>query len=330
MKRFVLFAAAVLLLSACTRESVNTETEIETPSDAAVSASAVQTSETTAWPLPPDEAVFVPEATFASTPEPAPFGLCGVRFSDKFSDTPVKEERAYRSSSIGISIETKTVKETYGKSVTYYVADLYVQDATSIRTEAARGDFGMRYTRKVKEIAADAGALLAIDGDTYTHVKKSFVIRNGVLYRDTLIDGTDLCVLYRDGRMETKKWGTFTREEIIDSDPWQVWGFGPALLDETGRAMEISHELMGPNPRAAIGYYEPGHYCFVIVDGRGESGSGITLTNLSRLMEDLGCKAAYNLDGGASAQMYWDGEIINRSCNEGRTISDIIYLLPEE
>lgn len=47
-------------------------------------------------------------------------------------------------------------------------------------------------------------------------------------------------------------------------------------------------------------------------------------------MEDLGCKAAYNLDGGGSAQMYWNGEIISRTCNDGREIGDIIYLLPEE
>ena len=270
------------------------------------------------------ETITVPSQDPAPTPAPSP-----DPFKEFFSDTPVLSERSYKSSSVSISIESRTIDETYGKRVSVHVADIHVRDVTSIRTEAAQGDFGTRYTRLVRDIAADAGALLAIDGDTYTHVKKSFVIRNGVLYRDTPIENTDLCVLYRDGRMETPKWGTFDAQEIIDAEPWQVWGFGPALLDENGKSMEIKHELMAHNPRAAIGYYEPGHYCFVIVDGRGES-VGMTLSSLSRFMEDLGCRAAYNLDGGSSAQMYWNGEIISDPCSEGRVISDIIYILPEE
>ena len=90
----------------------------------------------------------------------------------------------------------------------------------------------------------------------------------------------------------------------------------------------IEHRLQGHNPRTAIGYYEPGHYCFVVVDGRGES-VGVTLSSLSRLMEDLGCKAAYNLDGGDSAQLWWNGEIVSAASNTSRVIGDIIYLLPE-
>ncbi len=275
---------------------------------------------------PSAEAPALPEKP-DPVPEPLP---AGERFPGKFSETPVYGENSYKSSSLDITINSYMVRDTYAKIVTYHVADIYVRDVTSIRTAAAEGDFNTRYERPVREIAKSVGALLAIDGDTYTRVKKSFVIRNGVLYRDTLIEDTDLCVLYRDGRMETKKWGTFKMKDIIDSDPWQVWGFGPALLDESGHAMEISHRLGGHNPRAVIGYYEPGHYCFVIVDGRQKGWSeGVRLTALSRLMEDLGCKAAYNLDGGDSAQMYWNGGIISRSRNETRTISDIIYILPE-
>lgn len=265
----------------------------------------------------------------APDPAPAPAWV-DSRFPGKFSETPEMGERSYKSSSIDITITTYRVEDTYSKLTTYHVADVYVKDVTSIKTAAARS-FDTRYEDTVKNIAKDAGALLAIDGDTYTHVKKSFVIRNGVLYRDTPIEDTDICILYRDGRMETKKWGEFTLEEVVAADPWQVWGFGPALLDENGHAVEIEHKLSSWNPRAAIGYYEPGHYCFVIVDGREHGWSeGVRLTALSRLMEDLGCKAAYNLDGGDSAQMYWNGEIISKSRNESRVISDIIYIAPEE
>ena len=351
MKRVTLFAAVCLLLFACGKPAAKTAEDASAKNPEPVYTAETESSVTTeeiAAPqqtvasnptLPPEdeETVVVESAseapTAAPTLQPVPVEK---RFPGKFSDTPVldAEGMTYKSSKIDISIKVYHETGTYSKRITYYVADIYVADVTSIRTAAAQNDFGMRYERRVKEIAADAGAILAIDGDTYTHVEKSFVIRNGVLYRDTPIKDTDICVLYRDGTMETKKWGTFTAQEIIDSDPWQVWGFGPALLDENGNAISIDHRLSGHNPRAAIGYYEPGHYCFVIVDGqRGkkDSGSdGIRLSAFSELMADLGCKAAYNLDGGDSAQMYWNGKIINKSNNESRVISDIIYILPEE
>lgn len=332
MKRAVMLLLALLLLGACAAPA-----PVQTDGPETVLSAERTDAAERERPAPQQETDAVPEETLTVDPPketPAP-GLQPVpaekRFPGRFSDTPVYGDKSYKSNSIDVSIKTYTVRDTYAKIASYHVADIYVKDVTSIRTAAAQGDFGMRYERTVKEIADDAGALVAIDGDTYTHVQKSFVIRNGELYRDTPIENTDLCVLYRDGRMETKKWGTFTAQEIIDADPWQVWGFGPALLDEDGHAVEISGQLTGHNPRAAIGYYEPGHYCFVIVDGRRDGWSeGVRLSALSRLMEDLGCKAAYNLDGGASAEMYWNGEIISKPCGKGRVISDIIYLLPEE
>lgn len=41
-------------------------------------------------------------------------------------------------------------------------------------------------------------------------------------------------------------------------------------------------------------------------------------------MEKLGCTAAYNLDGGQSAQMYFNGAFQNRT-HGTRQIGDIIY-----
>ena len=344
MKRIVLCAAACILLFACGKPNAAETAEDVREAEKTVP---MTVSEAKPEPAPADE----PFASENPTLEPETVAFAGPeqteepaelppvppekRFPGHFSETPVldAEGMRYTGSKVDIRIRICHETDTYAKRITYYVADIYVADVTSIRTAAARGDFGMRYERRVREIASDAGAILAIDGDTYTHVEKSFVIRNGVLYRDTPIKDTDICILYRDGTMETKKWGTFTAQGVIASDPWQVWGFGPALLDEEGHAISIEHKLSGHNPRAAIGYYEPGHYCFVIVDGqRGkkDSGSdGIRLSALSQLMADLGCKVAYNLDGGDSAQMYWNGKIINKTKNESRVISDIIYILPE-
>ena len=79
----------------------------------------------------------------------------------------------------------------------------------------------------------------------------------------------------------------------------------------------------GRNPRSVIGYYEPGHYCFVLVDGRRKYSRGLTMKELSQLMYTLGCVRAYNLDGGATAHMTWLNSVINSPSRE-RLVHDVI------
>lgn len=67
---------------------------------------------------------------------------------------------------------------------------------------------------------------------------------------------------------------------------------------------------------------------FVVVDGREEGYSrGVTMTELAQIMVDLGCQVAYNLDGGGSSTMYFNGQVINQPSNGGeRGTSDILYI----
>lgn len=77
----------------------------------------------------------------------------------------------------------------------------------------------------------------------------------------------------------------------------------------------------------AIGYYEPGHYCLVVVDGRQRGYSlGLEMTELSKLMKQLGCTEAYNLDGGMTAMMAYGTELYSQPCGGGRQNCDIVYV----
>ncbi|MBR3130233.1 MAG: phosphodiester glycosidase family protein, partial [Clostridia bacterium] len=277
-------------------------------------------------PTPTPTPAPTPEPT--ATPEPTPTGLCGGRFPDKFTETPVLTENAYSDDGLSITITRYEDNLTLFRQVAvYFVADVYVQDIVRWKTAAAKNDFTSRATDKLINMAEANDALFAVSGDYFNYqVSNGVIIRNGELYRQQYDRRRDLCVLYRDGVMKTFEVGTYTVEEILESDPWQTWQFGPALLDENGEVKEhFNSSLLGPNPRCAIGYYEPGHYCFVIVDGRNEEYSmGASLSELSLLMKQLGCKAAYNLDGGLSAQIYFNGEIQNRTYGV-RPIGDILY-----
>ena len=88
---------------------------------------------------------------------------------------------------------------------------------------------------------------------------------------------------------------------------------------------------MASNPRTAIGQVGPLHYAFVVTDGRTEESAGLSLMQLADLMRDIGCETAYNLDGGGSSTMVFQGEVVNKPTTNGRTIterevSDIVYI----
>ena len=120
---------------------------------------------------------------------------------------------------------------------------------------------------------------------------------------------------------------------------WQTFLFGPGLLTEDGKAKTtFSSDVKPKNPRSVIGYYEPGHYCFVQVDGRktasklekGKKNAGLTLAELSAYMETLGCASAYNLDGGQSSLMYFKDGIYSTAYKNGRRLGDVVLIREPE
>lgn len=302
---------------------------------AAPTATPAPTEVPTPTPEPTEPPTPTPEPTEPPTPEPTPVDLLGPDYSHLFTDTPILTEDGYSDDSLSFTITRYDDNFEVCKYLcVYYVADIYVKDVKRMKTAAAGGDFAVRGEDYVRNMAAENGALLAISGDYFNYenegvVSRGLVIRNGVLYRNEYDPKRDLCVLYRDGVMKTFEVGTYTTEEIIAQDPWQTWQFGPSLLDENGQSRpypyKFNSQLEAINPRCAIGYFSPGHYCFVVVDGRADNYSkGVDMWDFSEIMYRLGCKVAYNLDGGQSAQMYFNGANRNKN-GGGRLISDIIF-----
>ncbi|MCD8356247.1 MAG: phosphodiester glycosidase family protein [Clostridia bacterium] len=238
----------------------------------------------------------------------------------------------YAGSTSEISIE-KVSCTVDGEPVVYFVADVYVSATSVVQTAFAKNMYGRNIRDFVSSMARDNQAILAISGDSYGESDSTCVIRNGVVYNSN--PGTsDVCVLFQDGVMKTYSALEFDAEAVQAQGAWQAWTFGPALLDGNGNIPDAFHSteyLNKINPRAAIGYIAPGHYKFVVVDGRQDGYSaGVTMNQLAALMQEEGCMTAYNLDGGKSAVMVYDGEEISKPVGAGRTISDIIYIGAEE
>ena len=243
----------------------------------------------------------------------------GRKYADKFSQTVIADDSSYRSENLSIRIN----KGEYNGAV-YFAADIYVRDMKHFKT-AFSSEYGKFELAKTPDMAKQNQAVLAISGDYYIYRKEGIVIRNGEVYRESLFE--DVCVLYDDGRMETYSPDEFDLEKAVEDGAYQAWSFGPMLLKDGKATDTFLSDVPSQNPRCVLGYFEPGHYGFLVVDGRQPGYSeGLTLQDLSSLCEQLGYQAAYNMDGGQTAMMVFQGEIVNQPYNGGRSTSDIIYV----
>lgn len=219
------------------------------------------------------------------------------------------------------------IQKKQANGATYFVADVWVKSIDVFRTAFAKGTYGRGIHEMPLIIAKESDAVFAVSGDYYGAREEGVVLRNGELYRDVM--SNDVCVLYKDGTLQTYRKGDFSAIDALDDTVWQAWAFGPALVENGAVCDTSGSKIKVKNPRCAIGYYEPGHYCFIVADGRQEGYSeGMTLDELANVFAALGCKAAYNLDGGATAMMVFEGNVVNHPINGGRSSSDIICFQP--
>lgn len=243
-------------------------------------------------------------------------------FDNVFSDTTVIEPMKYVSKNVSIVI----TKERRCDS-DCYIADIHVKSVEYLRHAFSHRKWNDG-VRKIGLMAKDAGALLAITGDYAKTLSAGIVYADGEVKRKKPNNKRDLCVIYDDGVMEVLKGSEATVEKLNkDRTVWQTMLFGPNLFDKDGKAITKSNsKIRGKNPRAAVGYVEPGHYFFVVVDGRTRKNRGMTMVELAQLMESIGCRQAYNLDGGQSALMWFNGAVINTPYQGGRQLADMFYI----
>jgi len=222
----------------------------------------------------------------------------------------------------------------------FVIEHVEVDDVTALEAKAqkAAGSSATPATNVTvgDNSASEHDAILAINGDYYGFRSDGILIRNGVIYRDS---GTrDGMAFYSDGRVEVYDETTTKAQTLLDAGVWNTLSFGPALVNNSKVLSGIdqvevdtnvgNHSIQGKQPRTAVGWVETNHLKLVVVDGRNEGYSrGVTMSELAQIMADLGCACAYNIDGGGSSAMYFNGSIINQPSNGGeRDTSDILYI----
>lgn len=238
-------------------------------------------------------------------------------------------ETSYEDENISI-----TLTEYREEDTSIYVADLVLSSPEYLKTAFAQNSYGKNVTEKTSEIAEEVNAILAINGDYYGAQEKGYVLKNGTLYRSEAEEGQEDLVIYEDGSFEIISEEEITGEELVEQGAQEVLSFGPGLIENGTIAVTEEDEVgkaMASNPRTAIGIIDKLHYVFVVSDGRTEESKGLSLLELAEFMDGLGVETAYNLDGGGSSTMYFNGELINNPTTNGRSVkersvSDIVYI----
>lgn len=274
-----------------------------------------------AWePLPLDDLAAIPH----------------VASPDNFTETGEGEDviSVYEDATLSV-----TVQRIWVGDARFNVARVKIVDPSQLRA-GVEYPYGKK-NNKISTMAAAHNAVIAIGGDYFSDDTYGYVMRmmyvmprrdNPSSLRDMLfIDAngdfhfafqSDLDPAYEELLAEG-------REPAIVS----TYNFGPALVVDgeirhaADYAYYTKYNLTNKEPRSAIGQVGPLEYVLVVVDGREAAGSkGCNAETLAQFMYDQGCVQAYNLDGGNSALMYFNGENYSqKSFSAERGVSDFIY-----
>ena len=229
-------------------------------------------------------------------------------------------DRSYEDGSVSIAI---TEYREYDSAI--YVADIQLSSARYLKTAFAEDAYGKNVTERTSAIAQRSGAILAINGDYYGAQETGYVLRNGVLYRSSASKDQQDLVIYADGSFAIITEGEASAEALLAEGAQQILSFGPALITDGSIAVSETDEVgraKSSNPRTAIGIIDALHYVFVVSDGRTEESAGLSLYELAEFMRFLGVATGYNLDGGGSSTMVFNGEVINHPTSSGRSIQE--------
>ena len=153
--------------------------------------------------------------------------------------TATVTDSSYKDDNISINLTETTVNNTQ-----VYIADVTVSSSDYLKTSFAQNVYGTNVTAKTSETAADNNAILAVNGDYYGANSTGYVIRNGVVYRDTVRENSsngDLAI-YKDGSFKIIYEDQISADQLVKDGVVNLLAFGPALVENGEIAVGTNEE----------------------------------------------------------------------------------------
>ena len=255
-----------------------------------------------------------------------------IPWADEIAPYPPHEEcylpddAGYHDDSLDIRVETFRRDDSLVWAV--YVR---LSDPSQLRTGLA-APYPSKKTQRVSDMAQRMNAVLAINGDYFSHHSQGIVVRNTALLRNQPHKGRDTLIIDEHGDFTIISPTTQKAWEAYQGTVIQAFCFGPGLVIN-GQALTSARSVtidLGKNKktqRIAIGQTGPLEYLILACEGPEQDGSvGMTLVQFAALCQEMGCINAYNLDGGSSTTIVLNGRKINGlSSGKIRLVGDCIY-----
>ena len=225
-----------------------------------------------------------------------------------------------------------TWKELVGVTVLTF-AEVKIADGSQLRRFLADGRFGAETQYKTTEMAKTVNAVLASSGDFYKFHYNGVVVYEGQV-RKVYSNKADTCYINDQGDLLfTYQNQTMTEEEAqkyVDENNIRFsLVFGPILVDDGQRCEPATYDLGEVNsfsPRAALCQMDKLHYLVVTANPEEEHPGKLDIHQFAQRIAETGCRKAYTLDGGQTAAIALNGELVNYVLyGQQRPISDIIY-----
>jgi len=225
-----------------------------------------------------------------------------------------------------------TWKEMHDYSV-YTFSEVKIAHASQFRRFLADGEYGSEKQYLTTEMAASVNAVVASSGDFYRFRDFGAVVYEGQVRR-VRGDLTDTCLIDENGDLHF-----FYRGEVLDVETAQAYVdehkirfslcFGPVLIDDGVKCVPNRYllgEIDEDYARAGLCQMDKLHYLLATANTEGAYQQVPTLFQFAASLEATGCDKAYALDGGQTAVIAMNDQLINRPVKGAqRKISDIIY-----
>ena len=230
------------------------------------------------------------------------------------------------------SIFAITWQEVHDGSV-YTFSEVKVSHPSQFRRHLAGGEYGSDMQYLTTEMAASVNAVVASAGDFYRFRDFGAVVYQGEAKR---VEGTyaETCYIDANGDLHFTYGGDVLRvsevQDFVDErDIRFSLAFGPILVDNYE---PVEHTWYGVGEinegyaRAALLQMDTLHYIVVAANTTGIYQEIPTVKTFARNIAATGCRHAYCLDGGQTATIVMNDQLINRPVyGQQRKISDIIY-----
>jgi len=230
------------------------------------------------------------------------------------------------------SIFAITWQEVHDGSV-YTFSEIKVSHPSQFRRHLAGGEYGSDMQYLTTEMAAEVNAVVASAGDFYRFRDFGAVVYRGEAKR---VEGTyaETCYIDANGDMHFTYGGDVLRVSEVQAfveehDIEFSLAFGPILVDNYEVVPHTWYgvgEINEGYARAALLQMDTLHYIVVTANTTGIYQEIPTVAKFQKNIAATGCRHAYSLDGGQTATIVMNDELVNRPVyGQQRKISDIIY-----